>query len=235
MNNIAHLLDNIFHPVKALVVFSTPQTGQYYIESYDMDASGQPINAHPLSVNEGNALSAVLCSEQARQFFSSKGLIPENVLFIDPGTSGCAIWHTPEMEHDVLFGDDLPIENGKAHLPQMIWKASRSKLEVHAILTKGRPTLDTPLYYAPFFNMEPDGKVCMGNVNIEIEPGCALEDFIGKWQKYFFHSTFSHLLTGVSPVKINVVELWQNLVGKNKRFPAGTLKKNGKTLKDLIS
>jgi len=97
-----------------------------------------------------------------------------------------------------------------------------------------RPDANANLYHAPFFNIYGDGKVCMGNVNVGIDTDCALEEFMERWQSYFFTSYFSHLLLHTSPVKMNIVQLWQKLVGADDKFPIKTLKTTGKKLKNII-
>lgn len=85
----------------------------------------------------------------------------------------------------------------------------------------------TLLYHAPFFNLYNDGRVCMGTVKVDIKADCHLEDFMQSCEQYFFNSYFSHLIGNASPVKENIIQLWQKLVGSDKPFPLKSLLKNG--------
>jgi len=74
----------------------------------------------------------------------------------------------------------------------------------------------------------------MGNVNIEFSGDLYLEDFMAEWERYFFGSTFSHLLGDCSPVSSNIVQLWKSLVGTNQKFPMSILKPTGCFLKEVL-
>jgi PRTRC genetic system protein B len=238
MKNITASFGTLYHPVKAFVIYEKEGRERgFYVESYDMDGNGLPINAHPLSVRESTALANALDATErsGRSFLKPAGLMPTNILYIDPSPNGHAVWYTPAQQADLLFVDVLGIPNGKAHIPALVWKASKESLAVHALKANTGLDEDTPLYHAPFFNTYQNGKVCMGTVNIEISPDCLLEGFMRQWEEYFFNSYFSHLMQEHLPVKGNIVQLWKNLVGTKKRFPERALLKTGLTIKNLIS
>ncbi|HEY4147629.1 MAG TPA: hypothetical protein VGM41_01805 [Chitinophagaceae bacterium] len=93
----------------------------------------------------------------------------------------------------------------------MLWKAIKERLQVFALKGKTKPNADTPLQYAPLFNLSQDGRVCMGTVNINIDRQTGLEQFMAEWQSYFFNSYFTHTLGNHRHCKGNLVELWQGL------------------------
>jgi PRTRC genetic system protein B len=239
MKAIDHLLNDIYLPLKALMIYKqvSGEDNNLYVESYDMDETGKPINAHPLSVEECNALSQAFdtSSERDRGFLISKGLLPEKLLYLYPSKQGHAIWYTPPRQVKLFFKESLTIPCGLAHIPAMVWKADREYLHVFAIKGHKKPLSDTPLYHAPYFNLYEDGKVCMGTVDINIEKNCCLEDFMSLWEQYFFSSYFSHLLEDTETVKGNIVQLWQQQVGNSRPFPENVLIKNGQTLKSILS
>ncbi|SFS61738.1 PRTRC system protein B [Mucilaginibacter polytrichastri] len=238
MKNITETFGALYHPVKAFVVFQkdSPENDTY-VECYDMDENGFPINAHPLSIRESTQLANALdtSDELKRNFLKPSGLMPKNVLYINPDHNGYAIWHTPKQKVDLFFVEGLGIPNGKAAIPPLLWKASRGTLQVYALEGDSNITTDTPLYHAPFFNLYENGRVCMGTVKIKIPADCLLEEFIHLWQQYFFNSFFSHTLGGRIRVNGNVIQLWQSLVGTKKQFPINFLQENGLTLKKILS
>jgi len=239
MQNITEQLGKNFSPEKALLVYSNNGNRyekDFYIESYDIDDSGYPVNAHPLSALECRSLAKALDSsgELRRSFLKSEGLLPKEVLFIDPSQTGYAVWYSPAQKVHLFFRDDLGIPCGCAYVPPLVWKANRTKLHLFALKSDLGLTLGSKLYKAPFFNISDNGKVCMGNVKIEIAPDCSLEGFMASWQKYFMGSYFTHLLGSGSPVKGNIVQLWQSLIGTGKKFPVRVLVENGLTLKNII-
>jgi len=136
---------------------------------------------------------------------------------------------------DMFFVESLGIPNGLASIPPLLWKASKNTLWIFAMDTKSEINEQTQLYCAPFFNLYADGRVCMGTVAVNIKSDCPLEEFTALWERYFFKSYFSHLISDKNPVKGNIIQLWKNLVGSRKKFPIKSLLKNGLTIKKLLS
>lgn len=235
--DIANDFGALYEPKSALVFYeSLDNNATMYVEHFDMDRNGIPINAHPLTVNEAKALAKSLQTdeEQDKTFLKSKGILPTNILNIDPCQNGSVLWYTKSQERQMYFVKNLEIPNGKAHVPAMLWFADKENLSVFALTSDKRPTEKTHLYYAPFFNVYEDGAVCMGTVDVNIKNSASVEEFTTAWENYFFNSYFSHLLDNYNPIKGNCVNLWKKLVKTNENFPADILKKNNKTLKNLI-
>jgi PRTRC genetic system protein B len=238
MKNITEIFEEIYIPQKAIVIFRSLKKEEHdiYVEAYDMDERGCPINAHPLNVSECAALAEILDSseELKREFLKPKGLLTAKMLYINPDKHGFAVWQTPAQEVNLFFAKTLGITCGKAKVPALIWKATKDNLFVYALREEKNVSEKTNLYYAPFFNIYKDGRVCMGTVDIEINHKCFLEEFIQQWEQYFWNSYFSHLIDTYSPVKINIVQLWQDQVKSGGDFPREVLIKNGKTVKDIL-
>lgn len=238
MKDITTAFGTLYHPVKAFVVYEKDSPDKsIYVESYDIDKNGYPINAHPLSLKESNQLANALdtSDELKRNFLKPSGLLPKNVLYINPEHNGYAIWFTPAQRLDLFFVESLGIPNGLASLPPLLWKASKKSLYLYALDNTTDINEETEIFHAPFFNVYDDGKVCMGTVSINIKTDCSLEEFIQHWEQYFFNSYFSHLIRDKSPVKGNIIQLWLKLVNSRKQFPMKSLIKNGLTLKQLLS
>ena len=235
MINITDKFKDVSRPYKALVFFKGQENNNVYVESYDMDEKGTPINAHPLSVSESAQLSEALAdnTELRTDYLKSRSIMPKNVLFIDPAKLGFAVWQTPPQEVSIFFKKDLGIACGKAHVPALVWKATQSELKIFALADKKPVTEKTPLHYAPFFNINSDSEVCMGTVDIDVD-GSFLEEFMSSWESYFFNSYFSHLFDAHNPVKTNIVQLWNSLVNTGKPFPSDVLIKSKFTIKDLL-
>lgn len=237
MSNITPHFGSLYHPVKAIIIFKKQgQDSDHYVEAYDMDAGGMPINGHPLTVRESHNLAKALTvsdRKRAQGFLIPKKLMPPNVLYLNNGKEGFAIWRTPARKRELLFSPSLKIPSGKVEVPALIWRASRNTLYVYALQTN-EPDLQTPLCKAPFFNVYPDGKVCMGNVSVNIPASCSLDKFIALWEDYFFHSYFSHTIHGESPVKGNIVQLWQQLVKTGEAFPTDKLIPTKHQLQNLL-
>lgn len=235
--DITESFGTLYHPKSALVFYETDGVkNEVYVEHFDMDKNGSPINAHPLTENEAQMLARALVLEKdkASAFLQSHRILPTNILNINPNTEKSSVlWYTKSKERQLYFGDSLEIPNGKAQVPAMLWLASKSNLSVYALANDRRPTEKTPLYYAPFFNIYEKGNVCMGTVTIDIKKSASIEEFTSSWEHYFFNSYFSHLLCENLTTK-NMVHLWKDLINTDKSFPKDVLKCNNKTLKNLL-
>lgn len=240
MNNVKEITENLgtlYHPKSALVFYETKgANSDVFVEHFDMDKNGNPINAYPLTVKEANVLAKSLQTdeEKSKAFLKPKGILPTNILHINPSEKGTVLWYTKAQQRQMYFVNGLGIPNGKAQVAPMVWFASKNSLSVFALVSDRRPTENTPLHYAPFFNIYEDGKVCMGTVSIDIKNSASVEEFIQAWESYFFNSYFSHLLGNQSPIKGNCVNVWKELISTGKPFPKEELKKNNKPLKNLL-
>ncbi|CAD0002103.1 MULTISPECIES: PRTRC system protein B [Flavobacterium] len=238
MKDITQKFGSLYNPVKAFVVYQKDSAEKsIYVEAYDMDKNGCPINAHPLSLKESTQLASTLdtSDELTRKFLKPSGMLPKNVLHLNPEQNGSAIWFTPAQKVSLFFVESLGIKNGEAFVPPLLWKASKNTLYIYAMDTETQINEQTNLYHAPFFNVYTDGRVCMGTVSVNIKPNCHLEEFILLWEQYFFNSYFSHLIIEKSPIKTNLVQMWQKLVNTEKHFPLKSLLKNDLTIKNILS
>jgi len=242
MNNVMDLTQDfgtLYHPKSALVFYeSNTLDKDMYVEHFDMDRNGTPINAHPLTEREAQALAKALTTQKQKQnaFLKSGGILPTTILHINPSRDkGVVIWYTKSQKRPLYFIEGLGISSGQGFVPPMLWQATKNSLRVFALSAGRRPTEKTPLYYAPFFNIYEDGRVCMGSVNIDIKNSASVEEFTRAWEDYFFNSYFGHLMGENSPVKGNCVSMWKDLVISGRTFPTEVLKRSTKTLKTLLS
>jgi len=248
MLNASEDFNTQYMPVKALLIYqsgrkenkyeyasSDNENRQVYVESYDIGKFGNPINAHPLSMAEMVSLSQLFQStkELKSNYLKSKGILPNNVLYLNTQTNGFAVWYTPPQTVSLYFVQGLKIPNGKAKIPTLIWKASKDSLNVYAIKGKSKPSEKANLFHAPFFNIHDNGNVCMGTINIQIDRFTSLEEFMLKWQIYFFNSYFSHTI-GNHYNSEDLIALWQSLVDTGNDFPQDQLVKHYCSFKTLL-
>lgn len=130
--NITQQFGHLYEPVKALLIYSNSEKKNIYVEAYDMDRNGKPINAHPLTVQESISLAKALDTSEDLQtgFLDPVGLMPQNILYINRGRNAYAVWQSPAKKVRLLFKEGLDIPNGEAYIPPMIWKATRNTLAV---------------------------------------------------------------------------------------------------------
>lgn len=235
--DITDSFGTLYHPKSALLFYETEgYNPQIYVENYDIDENGSPINAHPLTVREAQRLSKTLNiqNKKDKDFLKPRGVISTNILFIDASENGKVIWFTKSQKQHLLFSERLSIPNGQANIPPLLWCANKQGMKIFALTGNRRPNPNTSLFYAPFFNVYECGSVCMGTVDINIKNSTSLEEFTGQWENYFFNSYFSHLVNSHNPIKGNCVNLWKNLIENKEAFPMDILINSNLTLKNLI-
>lgn len=227
----------LYQPKAALVVFTASGFAAPYIEYYDMDERGCPVNPHPLTVREAQSLAKALDTREhaGKAFLRPEGVLPDNVLHLDPSENGSLVWYTKPQRQKLYFAESLGLENGMVALPALVWKANKKELQIFALKGTAKPKAETPLYHAPFFNLYQKGYVCMGTVNVAIKSAASLEEFISAWHAYFFESYFSHHINEHNPVGANLFNLYKELMADTeKTFPTDTLRTTPLTLKNLL-
>ncbi|AZA47043.1 PRTRC system protein B [Chryseobacterium carnipullorum] len=235
--DITNNFGTLYHPKSALVFYETEgYNPDGYVEYFDIDRNGNPINAHPLTVREAQRLSKTLNiqNKKDKDFLRPSGIISENILFTDASDNGKVIWFTKSQERPLLFTEQLSIPNGLANVPPLVWCANKQGMKIFALENNQRPNAETPLFHAPFFNVYESGSVCMGTVDVNIKNSVSLEEFTEKWEDYFFNSYFSHLVNSHNPINGNCVNLWKNLIQSKEAFPTEVLINSNLTLKNLL-
>ncbi|WON93810.1 PRTRC system protein B [Sphingobacterium sp. UGAL515B_05] len=238
VEKLVEQLGKPFMPISALLIYrqhNNQGKSNCFVEHYDIDLNGHPINAHPLTVHESSQLIKALhiADSDGKKGFLSNTIIPENLLYMDNGQQDSIIWYTRKMAIPLFFTDSLSIQSGISSVPALLWKVRGKKLSLFALSADKRPNVHSKLFKAPFFNVSDDGTVCLGTVNTGTKHTKTLEEYIACWQDFFFNSRFSHLLC--SSVKGNCVQLWKSLVGTGKPFPKKVLEPTQLSLHEFIN
>jgi PRTRC genetic system protein B len=113
--------------------------------------------------------------------------------------------------------------------PPLVFAVSRYQLHAWALDTNSRPTLESKLFLAPYWNVNQDsGAVCHGSMAAPrtVEPGT-----LAQWPEAFFTSRFTHSNLGIPLCKHaeGFLGMWRDLAGQNRfqaeyLIPKGTLR-----------
>jgi len=119
-----------------------------------------------------------------------RSLLPEHVLATDPGL---LMWWRPSQRRSILFRTENKATDalhGKPVLhPALLFMAAGRQLYVFALGDDARPTADTKLYRAPYFNLFIGGLLCEGN--FAMPEHCRISG-IEQWEEGFFDTNFAH-------------------------------------------
>jgi PRTRC genetic system protein B len=222
-----------FMPVKTLIVYrkmseSDPyyekaSSPKFYVSLHNI-RDGVVCGGHPVSKKDVYEL----CKLAMPGIDTVVRYIPENVISYAPFSKYSAmVWWIPAGRKSMFFKIN-GLKSGIASIPATLFTVIRGRLHVWALKTDKRPTLTTPVYFPPYFNVFKDG-TCMGNMEVpkKTEP---LETSL--WEDTFFGSAF----TDDSPPELKGIsgnKLWISLVNTKKKFPTSCLKRWG-TLKDVL-
>jgi PRTRC genetic system protein B len=131
-------------------------------------------------------------------------------------------------------GDELVQLSGKKFpQPTLIFRVQGGSMDVRAVAINERPTSDTLLYRAPYWNVNDSGDVCLGSTKVPRE---ATIDSLSRWEKAFFESEFTHpnASSKLTAHPGGFIGLWKSLIGK-KKFPAEHLADAKETLGKFIN
>jgi len=159
-------------------------------------------------------------------------ILPDNVLARTPDM---LVWWSRPRQRVMFFGG-VNEEGRKLNgllfpHPPLIFKVVCRDFFVRAISTSSRPSPQTPMKTAPYWNT--DGRVCPGSMRV---PDSSDVASIPQWENAFFQSEFTHPAGAVRLTSHpgGFVGLWRSLAGK-KRFPAQYLVDAGETLQEFVA
>ncbi len=169
---------------------------------------------------------------------SYAGLVPERLLAIAPSMMA---WWCPPSPRTVWFecaedaGKDLGSASGRTSHPGLVFAVAGSRWHVFAVKGTGRPSGDSRLYRAPYFNVWADrGEVCIGNVRV---PRSCSPEAMEAYERAFFESRFTHPNPGFRVAfKGGGYALWLQLLAERGRspFPQRALYPTPYTLAQLV-
>jgi PRTRC genetic system protein B len=164
-------------------------------------------------------------------------ILPGNVLV---STDEVLLWWLPACRRPIYFEtakredeDTVAALNGRpiAH-PPLVFMVDQSGLTVRALPTNERPTAETPLMIAPYWNVYAHGGVCLGSMK---HPRTLSVSAIRGWENGFFDSRFSHPNTPLlTRFKGGIVALWKTLADSNASYPLEMLVPAKQTLAELL-
>lgn len=124
----------------------------------------------------------------ADKYLLNTDLLPENILAFSPRHM---MWWRPAGHSPVFFNNkELGKKSASVPHPALLFMVVEGTWSVWALSESRRPTLSTPLFHAPYFNVYDDGRICVGSASI---PDRLSPSTIPTWESAFFDSEFTHV------------------------------------------
>jgi len=162
-------------------------------------------------------------------------ILPENVLARTPDL---IVWWSPARRRLVFFGgasEEATKLNGRLYPhPPLVFKICGHELFVRALEQDTRPSANTPLKTAPYWNSEGSrGLVCVGSMQTPQE---VTVESIGEWENAYFSSAFTHVSGAVRLTSHpgGFAGLWSSLADCQGCFPPEYLTDAKQTLREFI-
>jgi len=145
------------------------------------------------------------------------------------------VWFCKPQKRQVFFKcSEFDGESALTDHPGLIFMIGKGKWYVFATKTSMRPTANTPLYVAPYFNVWKGGHICTGNIDT---PKGKMKFNTAAWEEAFFRSYFSHPNQhekgALTTFRGGIFALWKALM-KGRIFPKETLVPEGKNLGEMF-
>ena len=202
----------------------------------------EPIDGEPV-IGAGRSLTPRAAMALARSLLKRAahgGFLPDNVLFM---AGDLILWWLKPATRHVTFRvseRDAPllggVERGESvpH-PGLVFAASGREWRVWAVKGVQRPTLATPLFQAPYFNVDAKGRICQGSVP---KPDGTTAEKIDAWNDAFFRSYFTHPNVAAKLLRYpgGSFAFWRHTLDQRfKRFPERVLVPLDTTLGALLA
>lgn len=213
-----------FKPVLLISVYKT-EDRRYYLESHDMNDKGEVLAGKPLQQETIQEIVDVFFDERKANS-DIKGLVPDNLLSYKSFKGGNykLVWYRPAEIRVIHHAPTLKLPTNKAWVPAIVYHVERDSLSVYALPNDNRPKENNRLYKAPFFNVNDDGDVCLGNARVQKPKEKTYDNIMKYWEDMFWLSEFSHV-NGSEKVKSkDLNSVWKRLLTSKTKIKWADIK-----------
>jgi PRTRC genetic system protein B len=223
--------------LKTAVLLYESDRGSVYATTHAVEVDAE--NPKRSIIGAGVPLTRASLSKFAKAIDTATafaGFVPDNLLYTAPNMMA---WWAPAVLRKAWFkcedGEDGEIGNkdGIVAHPALVFVAQPDSWHVFALRDSERPSLTTPLYHSPHFNVWKDGRICTGNIKMPAAPS---SDAIGQYEDAFYRSHFTHSNhAGAVKYRGGMTALWRDQLEKpDADAMRAALKSSKTTLKTAI-
>lgn len=217
---------------KAILVYQTKNGNSYesnettYASVHSVEDTGTKARPN-VQIMPGTPITQEslleLMGSLADQYVVNTELLPENVLSYSPTH---LVWWLPAGKRSVFFNNkELGKRSAVLPHPPMLFLVINKQWFVYAMDANVRPSKETVLYHAPYFNVYDNGSICSGTAAI---PNRLSTTTIPSWENAFFDSEFTHVNGQIKKISHPDGEyaFWKAMLdGKYPEFPSELLVK----------
>lgn len=178
---------------KAILLYSAPHSNDAFATIHNVMTTGDA----PAVIGPGQCLSREGLDDALKALNKRpqrREILPSNVLWF--GDSRIC-WFVEAARRPIYFkttnakwNEEM---NGKEVLhPPLVFLGQPGRLAVWALASNDRPTGETNLYQAPYFNIYDYGAMCNGNAKLPDVPSV---ESISQYERAFFETNFTHTNT----------------------------------------
>jgi len=212
---------------QAILVYSTERRAHSGAAPAALYATVHPVQNFGTEANPNFQIAAgspltreallAMFEELAKKHSLNTDIIPENVLSI---SADHMVWWMPAGERNVFFNNkELGKRAAKVPHPALMFAVVKSRWYIFALAKNERPTAETALQFAPYFNVYDSCEICIGSARV---PRGISANATGAWEKAFFDSEFTHINGQEKKARHPRGEyaMWKELLdGVHKTFP----------------
>jgi PRTRC genetic system protein B len=230
----AHLAlgNNITVTLQSALLIYGDNSGKFFVTRHDV-INGN--DKQPPALGPAQALTSTFLKHLAEGFgrMNEVAVLPENIV---ANGDQLLAWWTPAAKRLMFFkesNDHLAHLNGRMFPhPALLFVAYRHSLHVRALQENRRPTAETPLFVAPYWNVSDDGVICQGSMRSPDNNDVASHEI---WQRAFFESAFTHANTRrITDHPDGFEGLWKELADSEEPFPSQLLIPTKETLESYL-
>jgi len=207
-----------FKPVQELIIYRSDD-GDHHIQTAPLFPSSSGVRRGAFTELTTRRMRTLLDRFGSAATRRNIGFLPENILGFEGNN---VIWWVQADKRPLIMTDQLrkataltaPVYNW----PALVFKYN-GYLNVYVANTKKRPTPETRLLAAPFWNTQLSGNVCLGTARIDDSD---IGSIVKSATDAFFNADFTH--TGSANAKRSLNEIWS--IAADKPFPYRYLHKS---------
>lgn len=223
--------DGVLQLSEAVLIYTGGQGSAFATVHAVAEVDGEP------TILAGKAMTpraAILLARALSKGVSHGGFIPETVLYMD---GDLLLWWVPPTKRHIAFRSLQICDTERGEVvphPGLVFAASSKTWAVWAVKGSQRPTPESALFQAPYFNVWANGRICQGNVEV---PNGTTAEKIDAWNAAFFGSFFTHpnVQNGLLKYRGGAYRFWKDMLDqKFDAFPEKALVPLKCHLRDIL-